>query len=58
MNDEGKMVRGKKDKVLWVWIDDGCYAFGEDGKMYYDCVIPDGFVVDETGNWIKMKTLT
>ena len=47
------MVRASKDKVLWVWIDSGCYAFDEKGKMYEDSVTPDGYVVDKTGNWIK-----
>jgi N-acetylmuramoyl-L-alanine amidase len=48
-----KMVRASKGKVLWLWIDGGCYAFGADGKMYEDCVTPDGFVVDKSGAWIK-----
>ncbi|WP_297418467.1 N-acetylmuramoyl-L-alanine amidase [Clostridium sp.] len=51
LDDECKMVRGSKDKPLWRWIDGGCYAFAEDGKMYCDCVTPDGFTVDEDGAW-------
>ncbi|AYK27057.1 N-acetylmuramoyl-L-alanine amidase [Clostridium beijerinckii NRRL B-598] len=52
LNDECKMVRGSKDKILWLWIDSACYAFGEDGKMYCDCVTPDGWKVDGSGAWI------
>jgi N-acetylmuramoyl-L-alanine amidase len=48
-----KIVRGSKDKPLWVWIDSGCYAFDEHGVMYCNCVTADGWRVDETGNWIK-----
>ena len=48
-----KMVKGNKEKPLWLWIDGGCYAFGGDGKMYRDCVTTDGFRVDESGAWIK-----
>ncbi|OOP72124.1 N-acetylmuramoyl-L-alanine amidase [Clostridium beijerinckii] len=48
-----KMVRGTKDKPLWKWINGKCYAFGEDGKMYSNCVTPDGFKVDGCGAWIK-----
>ena len=47
------MLRGSKDKPLWKWIDGGCYAFNEQGQMYFDCVTPDGFRVDETGSWIR-----
>ena len=48
-----KMIRGNKDKPLWVWIDGGCYAFNECGRMYCDCVTPDGWEVNESGAWIK-----
>lgn len=53
LNDECKKVRGIKNKPLWLWIDDGCYAFDEHGKMYCDCVTPDGFRIDMNGLWIK-----
>lgn len=39
LDDECKMVRGSKEKALWKCINGKCYAFGEDGKMYCDCVI-------------------
>ncbi|MVX67003.1 N-acetylmuramoyl-L-alanine amidase [Clostridium chromiireducens] len=48
-----KMLKGNKGKPLWKWIDSSCYAFDEHGKMYCDCVTPDGFKVDEIGAWIK-----
>ncbi|MVX64829.1 N-acetylmuramoyl-L-alanine amidase [Clostridium chromiireducens] len=53
LNDDCKMVRASNVKVLWLWIDGDCYAFSEVGRMYCDCVTPDGFSVDESGNWIK-----
>lgn len=53
LNDDCKMVRGSAGKVLWLWIHGGCYAFGEDGKMYRDCVTPDGWCVDKSGDWVK-----
>lgn len=53
LDENCMMVRGSKDKPLWKWIDSGCYAFGEEGKMYCDCITPDGFRVDESGVWIK-----
>lgn len=53
LNDECKMARAWKDKVLWMWIDGGCYAFDDAGRMYCDCVTPDGFRVDESGEWLK-----
>jgi len=49
------MVRGSKDKHLWKWINGKCYAFGEDGKMYFDCVTPDNYRVDRSGAWVDKK---
>lgn len=46
-----KMVRGSTEKPLWVWIDSGCYCFNEYGRMYSDCITPDGWSVDESGAW-------
>ncbi|WP_017209987.1 N-acetylmuramoyl-L-alanine amidase [Clostridium beijerinckii] len=48
-----KMIRGSEDKPLWKWIDSGCYAFDEHGRMYCDCVTPDGWKVDESGVWMR-----
>ncbi|AVK49465.1 cell wall hydrolase [Clostridium sp. MF28] len=53
LDEKCKMIRGSMDKPLWKWIDCGCYAFDEDGKMYFDCVTPDGFGVDKSGFRIK-----
>jgi N-acetylmuramoyl-L-alanine amidase len=53
LNDECKMVRGSKEKALWKWIDGKCYAFGENGKMYCDCVTPYGGKVNADGVWIN-----
>lgn len=48
-----RRVKGTKDKPAWLWIDEFCYAFDEEGKMYFDCITPDGFEVDKGGAWIK-----
>ena len=53
LDESCKMVYGVKNKPLWKWIDGGCYAFDEDGRMYCDCVTPDGWRVDESGMWVK-----
>ncbi|OOP74676.1 N-acetylmuramoyl-L-alanine amidase [Clostridium beijerinckii] len=53
LDDECKMVRGSKEKALWKCINGKCYAFGEDGKMYCDCVTPDGHNISINGEWIK-----
>ena len=53
LDEKCKMVYGEKNKPLWKWIDDGCYAFDEEGRMYCDCVTPDGWRVDESGMWVK-----
>lgn len=47
-----KMVKGSKEKPLWLWIDSGCYAFNELGQMYCDCITPDGYRVDRNGEWL------
>lgn len=47
------MIRGTKDKPLWKWINGKCYAFDYEGKVYCDCVTPDGYRVDKSGFWIK-----
>jgi len=53
LDENCKMVRGSKDKPLWLWIDGECYAFNEHGKMYCNCVTIDGYMVDMDGTWQK-----
>ncbi|AVK51270.1 cell wall hydrolase [Clostridium sp. MF28] len=53
LDSDCKMLRGSKDKPLWKCIDSGCYAFDEQGKMYCDCVTPDGWKVNADGAWIN-----
>ena len=53
LDENCKMARGSKDKVLWLWINGKCYAFDEGGRMYCDCVTPDGYSVSASGEWIK-----
>lgn len=48
-----RRVTGNKEKPVWLWIDGFCYGFNEEGKMYYDCITPDGFEVDKSGAWVK-----
>ena len=46
---EGAMVTG------WNWIDGKCYYFSEAddlGAMYTDTITPDGFSVNDKGQWI------
>ena len=45
------MIRGSKDKPLWLWIDSDCYAFDECGSMYNNCITTDGYKVDVNGAW-------
>ena len=52
LNESCKMARGSKDKPLWIWIDSSFYAFNEHGRMYCDCVSPDGYAVDKSGAWV------
>lgn len=49
LDESCKMVYGSKDKPLWKWIDDACYSFDEEGRMYCNCTTPDGYKVDEIG---------
>ena len=53
LDENCKMVRGNKDKPLWKWINGKCYAFEEDGRMYCDCITPDGWRVDKNGVWVS-----
>lgn len=42
----GRMTKG------WNWIDGKCYYMDQkNGHMLADCVMPDGYTVDETGAW-------
>lgn len=42
---------GKALTNQWVWIDGYCYLFDLDGKMYANCITPDGYVVNADGRW-------
>ena len=53
LDESCKMIYGAKDKPLWKWIDDACYAFDEEGRMYCDCMTPDRWHVDESGGYVK-----
>ncbi len=53
LGSDCKMIRGAKDKPLWLWIDSACYAFDECGRMYCDCITTDGYTVDWDGAWIN-----
>lgn len=35
----------------WLWIDGYCYCFDENGKMYSSCETPDGYTVNQAGQW-------
>ena len=37
----------------WAWVDGYCYYFGADGKMAAACTTPDGFTVNEDGQWTE-----
>nr|WP_312290846.1 N-acetylmuramoyl-L-alanine amidase [Clostridium chromiireducens] len=50
LNEICKMVKGTKNKHLWLQIDDDFYAFDERGAMYCNCITPDGHKVDESGS--------
>lgn len=52
LGSDCKMFRGTKDKPFWKWIDSNCYAFDENGRMYCDCVTPDGWKINDNGEWI------
>ena len=45
-----KMVRGSTDKPLWILVDSSCYCFNEHGRMYCNCVTPDGYIVKQNGD--------
>lgn len=37
----------------WQWIDGYCYMFDADGKLYTNTTTPDGFAVNEAGQWTE-----
>lgn len=37
----------------WYWIDGYCYCLAADGKMYAGTTTPDGFLVNENGQWVE-----
>ena len=43
------MVKGEKDKPLWICINGSYYGFDEEGKLYVNTETPDGYKVDENG---------
>jgi N-acetylmuramoyl-L-alanine amidase len=49
LDNSCKMVKGTKDKPLWLQIGNARYAFDERGAMYCNCITPDGSKVDDSG---------
>lgn len=37
----------------WYWIDGYCYCLAADGKMYAGTTTPDGFIVNQNGQWVE-----
>ncbi len=48
VRDNGTYVIGE-----WAWIKHRCYCFDENGVMYENTTTPDGFQVNEQGQWVK-----
>ena len=46
-NDDGSYVKG-----AWQWIDGKCYCFDANGNMYANTTTPDGYLVNENGEWV------
>lgn len=46
-NDDGSYVKG-----AWQWIDGKCYCFDTNGNMYANTTTPDGYLVNENGEWV------
>lgn len=53
LDENCRMIYGTTNKPLWKWIDGACYAFDEEGRMYCDCVTPEGYSVDESGGYVN-----
>lgn len=50
LNTSHDGVFGAKVKG-WQWIDGYCYYFAQDGKMLANTVTPDGYYVNDSGQW-------
>lgn len=46
MGESGEMATG------WSWIGNKCYYMGTDGAMWAGTITPDGYAVNENGEWI------
>ncbi len=50
---------GNRAKNEWLWIDGNndrvaeCYYFGSDGKLLVSATTPDGYKVNEKGEWVS-----
>ncbi len=44
---------GAAYKDGWHWVDGYCYYFDSAGKMAADCVTPDGYTVNASGQWME-----
>lgn len=40
----------------WYWIDGYCYYFSDDGKLFVNGTTPDGFTVNQAGQWTENGT--
>ncbi len=49
LNSNCMMVKGEKDKPLWLYVNGSYYGFNEAGQLYVDCTTPDGYKVNENG---------
>lgn len=43
------MVKGDKNKPLWLNINGAYYGFNEKGQLYVSCETPDGYMVNKNG---------
>ena len=47
IRDNGTYIIGE-----WSWINHKCYCFDGNGVMYADTVTPDGYQVNDQGQWV------
>ncbi len=47
LESSGEMVTG------WKWVDGKCYYMDQSGEMLSSTVTPDGFTVNEKGEWVQ-----